>query len=104
MPRELVSTKFRAIKYGVASLLATGMLVTSAVPAFAQPVVTGGLVNVTITNVLNQNQVTVTIPIQAAANVCGVDIGVLTTAIGKNQTVTCTSNPSQGTSVTVSPP
>jgi hypothetical protein len=47
----------------------------------AQPIVTGGLVNVTITDVLSNNTVTVEVPVgiglNLAANVCGVNVGVL---------------------------
>ena len=50
-------------------------------PAQAQPVAVGNLVNVQISNVLNDNEVAVTVPINAAANICGVDVDVLTTAL-----------------------
>jgi hypothetical protein len=45
-----------------------------AVPASAQQ---SGLVNVEVTRVLNNNEVAVTVPINAAANVCGLTVGVL---------------------------
>lgn len=48
-----------------------------------------GLVNLTITNVLNDNIVTVQVTVTAAAAVCGVQVGVIS-AIGQN--VTCTPN------------
>jgi hypothetical protein len=61
-----------------ASLFATGLLaVGAAAPASAQPVVTGGLVNITIFDVLNNNNVNVQVPIGVAANVCGVQANVL---------------------------
>jgi hypothetical protein len=67
---------------------ACGIGVFAAVPAAnAQPVITGGLVNLTITNVLNNNTVTVQVPVSAAAAVCGVQVGVIS-ALG--QDVTCT--------------
>ena len=54
--------------------------------ASAQPVVTGGLVNVTVTNLLNNNTTTVTVPVgvalNIAANVCGVSVGVLANQLG----------------------
>ncbi len=65
----------------------------------ASPVDTGGLVNVTVTNVLNNNKVVVSIPIQAAVNICGVN--VLTALPG--QSVTCTASPA-GNAVTVTIP
>lgn len=50
-------------------------------PSAASPVVTGGLVNVTITDVLSHNTVTVKVPVsvalQLAANVCDLAVGVL---------------------------
>ena len=41
------------------------------------PVVTGGLVNVTIVDVLSGTQVTLQVPITVAANLCGVAVNVL---------------------------
>ena len=46
-------------------------------PAEAAPVITGGLVNVTVTDVLSGNQVTAQVPITVAANVCDVSVAVL---------------------------
>jgi hypothetical protein len=53
--------------------------VAMSTPAGAQQ---QGLVNVEVSNVLNNNKVTVAVPINAAANVCGVSVNVLSTAIG----------------------
>jgi len=64
---------------------------TSLPASAASPVVTGGLVNVTIANVANNNQVAV--PIQVAAAICGVQVGVLSTALATGP-VSCT--PSTG--------
>jgi hypothetical protein len=66
-----------------ATAVATGALALGVVaaPSAASPVITGGLVNVTITDVLNNNTVTVEVPVsvalQLAANVCDVTVGVL---------------------------
>jgi glucose uptake protein GlcU len=51
----------------------------SAGSAQAQPVVTGGLVNVTLVDVVdvNNNQVIAQVPIGVAANICGVNAAVL---------------------------
>lgn len=75
-----------------AATLAGGLAVGSlALPAAASAqVITGGLVNVTITNVLNNNQVAVQIPINAAANVCGVSVNVLAQELTSGP-VDCTS-------------
>ena len=102
MVPKALSLKCGRIKLGVAALLTSGVIAATAVPAMAQPVVTGGLVNVTITNLLNNNQVTATVPIQAAANICGVSVAALSSGLATGP-VSCTSNPSQGTTVTVSP-
>jgi hypothetical protein len=60
----------------VSAALATAAisLGVAAGPASAQQ---SGLVNVDVTNVLNNNQVAVTVPVQAAAGICGVDVNVL---------------------------
>jgi hypothetical protein len=58
--------------------------------ASAQPVITGGLVNVTVTNLLNNNQVAVQILVNAAANICGLDVVVLAQSLASGP-VSCTS-------------
>lgn len=63
--------------------------------ASAAPVVTGGLVNVTITNlltgaeVLSRNDVRVGAALNVAANVCGVTVNALATQLGTGAPVTC---------------
>ena len=93
----------RKVRLMAAGLAVSGALAAAPAVALASPVVTGGLVNVTIANVLNNNQVTVTVPVQAAANICGVSVNALTT-LTSGQTVSCTSNPSQGVTVSVTKP
>ena len=80
----------------MASLFATGLLtVGAAAPASAQPpVVTGGLVNITIVDILNNNEVNVQIPIGVAANVCGVQANVLAQG-GIQEPVDCTAATTQ---------
>jgi hypothetical protein len=53
-----------------------------------------GLVNVDIHNVLNNNNVSVTVPINAAANVCGVTVAVLADEL-ENGPVTCRAGANQ---------
>ena len=81
--------KFLAATFA-SGLMAVGI---AAPTASAQPIFTGGLVNVTITNVLNNNTVTVPIGVAAniAANVCVGDlqVGVLASQIARGQTVEC---------------
>lgn len=64
----------------------------AAVPAQASPVVSGGLVNITITDVANNvlRTVNVQVPIGVAANVCGVAANVLAQRTSTSP-VSCTS-------------
>ena len=95
-------------KRAIATLATGGALaIAPAAAAMAQgPVVTGGLVNVTVTDLLNndtilsQNNVGVGVAAQVAANVCGVSVGVLASAIGHGAPVNCT-NPTGDTGVTI---
>jgi hypothetical protein len=67
-------------KFVAGSLMAATLSVgagAAAMPASAAPVITGGLVNVTITDVLSHDQINAQIPIGVAANVCGVAANVL---------------------------
>jgi hypothetical protein len=69
-----------SMKMRIAVGLAAGAVAAGAAAApaaTAQPVITGGLVNITITDLLNNNQVSVQVPIGVAANVCGVQANVL---------------------------
>jgi len=77
-------------------MLAAGGLTTS---ASAQPVNVGNLVNVNISNVLNNNNVDVTVPINAAANICGVDVAVLATDLASGP-VECDARGNQMVTVT----
>jgi hypothetical protein len=80
-------------------MLAAGGLTTS---ASAQPINVGNLVNVNVSNVLNNNDVDVTVPINAAANICGVDVDVLVAATGASgpQVVECDARGNQDFTVT----
>ena len=74
--------------------------VATATPAQAAPLVTGGLVNVTVTDVLNDNtvdvlnDVDVAIPValDLAAQVCGTTVGVLAQDLAADGTCTNTLN------------
>ena len=88
--------------------LATGgtLALAPAVPAMAQgPVVTGGLVNVTVTDVANDvlsnDNIGVGAALNVAANVCGVGVNVLASQIGQGGPIDCT-NPTSGQTVTIS--
>lgn len=60
------------------AVLATAATIGSTGPAQAAPIAAGNLVNVQITNLLNDNEVAVQIPINAAANIC---VGSVTVAV-----------------------
>lgn len=86
---------------GVAGALAGGSLFVAA-PAQAQPVITGGLVNVTVVDLLdvNNNRILQNVGVGVAANVmaqvCGTQVGanVLNILSGtrQGQTVSCSNN------------
>ncbi|CAN5634708.1 hypothetical protein BH24ACT13_BH24ACT13_11330 [soil metagenome] len=82
------------IRRSLATVGAAGALaVTSlgvAAPAQAAPVVTGGLVNVTIVDAVDISRVTVQLPVAVAANVCDVDVAILLAAIQDTGTANCT--------------
>jgi hypothetical protein len=62
----------------VGAVLSTGVSAAAAVaPAAASPIVTGGLVNITVVDVLSHNDVQVAVPIEVAASLCGVNVNVL---------------------------
>lgn len=80
--------KFKKVS---AALFSTGILAAgiAAPSAGAAPVITGELVNVTVTDVLSHDQISVQVPIGVAANVCGVQANVLAQG-GLQEPVDCT--------------
>jgi hypothetical protein len=91
----------------IATLFLTGALsvgVTAPV-APAAPVITGGLVNITVTNFLNNNTVTldrvvnVAAAVQIAANVCNIPVTALASDVTQFGTATC-SNATQTATIT----
>ena len=80
--------------------LAMGGSMLTAAPAQAAPVVTGGLVNVTVTDVIDDVTVVVSdinvgvgAALGVAANICDVSVGVLARQL-KTGGATCTSDAS----------
>jgi hypothetical protein len=70
----------------VASLSAAGLFAFgAAAPASAQPIITGGLINVTVNDV----NVGVQVPIGIAANVCDLNVAALVAAIHDEGDSTC---------------
>jgi hypothetical protein len=82
------------LKTSFAALATTALLFAGlATPAAAQPIVTGGLVNITVTTVtgdiLSNNNVNLGVALNTAANICGVNVNVLARQIGTGD-VSCT--------------
>jgi hypothetical protein len=94
----------------IATLFLTGAFAVGAVAptASAQPVITGGLVNITVVDVLNNNTVTldrtvnVALALGIAANVCDVTVGVLAQQLNTGSP-TCT-NTLDGMTATINQP
>ena len=80
----------KAMKLAAATTMTAGALIGGfAAPASAAPpVAVGNLVNVQITNLLNNNQVNIAVPINAAAAICGVDVALLSSTTDLSM-VTC---------------
>jgi hypothetical protein len=95
----------------IAMLFTTSALAVGAFAptASSAPVITGGLVNLTVTNVLNNNTVTldrtvnVAAAVKIAANVCDVPVTVLASSITQTGSATCT-NTLNGGSATITQP
>ena len=97
MQAMLRSSRTRLSALVVSLALAVGMTAVPAASAQQQ-----GLVNVDVHNVLNNNDVSVAIPINAAANICGVDVNVLASQIA-DAPVTCRSDANQQFTVSQRP-
>ena len=65
-----------------AGALAGALALVPATPASAQPIITGGLVNVVVGNVNIVRDVRLGVALNVAANVCGVGVNVLASQIG----------------------
>jgi len=91
---EAMEAIIRSAKVRFCALVTTAMLAVGLAAAPAASAQQQGLVNVDIHNVLNNNKVAVTIPINAAANICGVDVDVLSTDLADGP-VTCTAGANQ---------
>lgn len=87
----------RVLTRGLAAAAAgAALVVVPATAASAAPT----LVDVTIVDVLSDNQVNLTIPINAAANICGLQVGLLAQDLQQGD-VDCESR--AGQDVTISP-
>lgn len=88
----------RTLAATAGALALTGGTAFMATPAQAAPVVTGGLVNVTVTDVIDggvvnveNNNVGVAAVVGIAANVCDVNVGGILGELRKTGTATCES-------------
>lgn len=76
--------------------IVTAFAGAAALPALsasaAPPVITGGLVNVTIVDVLSDNQVTVQVPVSVAANICDLDVNVLAVDLADGGPTDCSND------------
>ena len=91
------------LRKAAVSLFAGGVLAVGALtPASAQPIITGGLVNVVIGDVEIIEDVTVGAALGIAANVCGVGVNVLAQQLSGPGPVTCTAETGDQT-VTIEP-
>ena len=84
----------RSSKMRFAALLTSGALAIGLAAAPAASAQQQGLVNVDVHNVLNNNTVSVAIPINAAANICGVSVTALSNQIA-NAPVVCNAGANQ---------
>ena len=89
-----MSAVIRSSKMRFAALLTSGALAVGLAAAPAASAQQQGLVNVDVHNVLNNNHVSVAIPINAAANICGVDVNLLSQMIAQGP-VRCTAGANQ---------
>jgi hypothetical protein len=82
----------------LASLFAAALMsVTAAAPASAQPIVIvpGGLVNITIIDAVDLEQVNVQVPIGVAVNVCDVTVAILAEDVANDESTDCTAQTTQ---------
>ena len=82
------------IKRAAAATAIAGAMVVPATAASAAPVFTGGLVNVTIVDLVSLEQTSVTVPISVAANICDVSVIVLARDLADG-TADCTTETEQ---------
>ena len=94
MQAMLRSSRTRLAAIVASFAIAVGLTAVPAASAQQQ-----GLVNVDVHNVLNNNDVSVAIPINAAANICGVSVDVLASQIA-NGPVDCDAGANQEFTVT----
>ena len=97
------------MRKSIALLFSTAVLAVGATAPAASaqgPVITGGLVNITITNFLNNNTVTfdrvvnVAAAVNIAANVCDLDVNIIAADFSDDGNATCTNTVGQVVTLT----
>jgi hypothetical protein len=77
------------VRTAAVSLFAAAALGAGAVaPASAAPVITGGLVNVTVVDLVDLTNTSVNVPVTVAAQICGVSVQALVVDLGPDGTIT----------------
>ena len=86
----------------IGALAVAGALATPVAADAQGPVITGGLVDVTVNNVLNNNDVGIGVAAGVAAQLCGVtaQVGVISQQVARTGAFTCT-NPAGDQTVTI---
>ena len=82
----------KALKMAVASALTVGAVAVSTTTAEAQPIITGGLVNVVVGDVTILEDVRVGVALAVAANLCDISVNVLAEQFKAGDT-TCMADP-----------
>ena len=77
-----------ARKAAVALAAGAALSVGALTPASAAPVITGGLVNVTVVDLVDLTNTSVNVPITVAAQICGVSVQALVVDLGRDRMVT----------------
>jgi hypothetical protein len=85
----------RIARRALVGTAAAGMFLVPATGASAAPVITGGLVNVTVVDVLSGNQVNLQVPIAVAANICDLDVNVLAADLADDGRADCANDVNQ---------
>lgn len=76
-----------ARKAAVALFAGAALSAGALAPASAAPVFTGGLVNVTVVDLVDLTNTSVNVPVSVAAQICGVSVRALAVGLGPDGTI-----------------
>jgi hypothetical protein len=93
MEGKVMNGIIRSTKVRLAAVFTTGALAVGLIAAPGASAQQTGLVNIDLD--VSHNNVAVVVPINAAANICGVDVEVLTADLLDNNQATCTADADQ---------